>query len=165
MGSPAVEFLKWLKPYLVANSTKVITTDNVLLGESHEFLMKDDSEYPRFEIQNVANPARGYVTQRVRNKDFAFSIQGFIRRTIPEDETDDYTCDQDMFDVMDFAHETEGIIYNIHNLMQAGAVSIPKFVKLSGMDDAFMVLEIEPKISTFVLNFTAEFSFKDNDKG
>ena len=149
------DMLKWVKANLLSQSTYVTTEDNLLMGESFDFLNMDTDQFPRIEMQIVGSNGREFVTQCVRSRDCIISLQGYMKRG------DRPYADQDMFDIADFKAETERIIYSIHNQVLAGAPDLPaNFIQLLAMTEAYIVHEIEPNVSSFLFNFTAEFEFQ-----
>lgn len=155
--SPESEFLKLVKDVLIEKTvpTFVPVEENVFLGETTEFLMKDDSFYPRIELQLAGLPGREYVSQRMRVRDIAIGVQGYVRRA-----TDDYV-DEDMFNMVDFTMAVESAIYSIHHRKIAGDPNVPAdFLQLMAMTEIYVVHEFEPRISMFLLVFTGQFQTK-----
>ena len=151
---PEAQLLKFLKEEILSQSTYVLTQDNIYLSESIEFLMQNDDWYPRIEIQPLSLPRVERVTQRTQTRNVTYGLQGYIRRA--EDKP---TTDEDSFQLFDFLCETEELITKIHNAKIAGTAGLPsEFIQIKAYSEAFMALEIEPRISTFMFNFTAEFS-------
>lgn len=154
--SPYSELLAWTKANIQTRSTVVTDPNNVFIGETDDLLSLNDTHFPRIEIQIVGAPNQDYLTQRILEKRCQISVQGYLRR--PADEI----VEQDMFDIADFHHDTEKVIFNIHDQILAGAPGTPtNFTKISGMTEAFVVVELMPKTSSFLFNFTGEFSARD----
>jgi hypothetical protein len=148
------EFVRQLLVEYLATATPFsVKEENVFIGETEEFLMKPDTFYPRVELQMAGAPSKQFVTQRIRERELIFSVQGFIRRPVQKYEK------EDMYNLIDFAIMVEDIIFKTHNAKLAGDPRVPaNFIKLSAMTEVIVAHEFEPKISMFIFNFTADFS-------
>ena len=157
MASHTTDLLKWLKELFVSQSTWVTDPTNVYLYESLDLQGRAEEDFPRIEMQILSVPRQQFLAQRLQERLVTVSFQGYLRRDDSNDPTE-----QDLFDVADFHSQTEALVWTIHDAMIRDDVTLPKgLYEVAGWSDGFIVLEVEPFISSFGFNVTFKFSLKD----
>ena len=151
------ELMRWFKNQILSQGTWVTDPANFVFYESNDIMGLTDDKFPRLELQVMSAPNRNFIAQRLMDKECVYSVQGYIRR--PEDKN---PTDDEALLIYDFHAETEKLIYSIHDAVQRGDDNLPQgFVKISGSTNAYIEVEIEPRTSSFVFVFTADFSALD----
>ena len=153
---PFAQFFDYLITKFKNEGTIITNPDNIVIGESLDFIHKDDSYFPRVEFLVSKLKFDGFMDGRNIEQSFRISLGAHLRRAT------DATTPEDMYDGIRLAREITKITYGIHLDKISGVTICDGFIQMGGFSEADIEYEIFPKITSVIYFAEAQIQLRDN---
>jgi hypothetical protein len=156
-------FIAAVRDRIVANSSYVTDAANTLLTNNIDIATAPDTAFPRVEIYVDMAKAEGYESQRDLQWCYRFWFNGYLKRTVAQDNSNSLWTETDFLSIWDFGEETMASVLGILDACQVNPSLAPDFLMFKGSPILTASCEIIPNISTFMGFVEAIFQKEDTN--